>query len=439
MAALRLLSVLSIFCLSQYCLRATGIIDAASQFGAKGHFSGQKVTAPSMWPIQNGFDAFPIMWFGANTSGLDSVETLELISKHRVGGYGWQQGTGDLSKTVGLGETHLVSAATHLRDYLSSKELNNTLVFVYRQIQVALRLFETCKSVADNPNNEHMWLHDPTTGKLCLAGQPWHTSDPYWNFTNPDTISAWLENTITEVTAEASKGVAAVFFDEVDQAYCGYWNQNQGGCSAQSNNLQSLLQKNNNVMLTKMVQQMNRGGVIPLLSLDNRLSKSSDGLNAPIPCAIPEDATLDALNGLTWARFYENWPSSYWVPSNRDLYAAMISNAILEGTAGIPVLTHYNGGSCPDPGRHIPRPGRLGGNLEFGIATFLIVQTEWSVFSASTDWYDANFCWHPEYDVQYGRPLNAATRTGPYTWHRNFTMANVEIDVSRNYGAVLLI
>jgi len=187
-----------------------------------------------------------------------------------------------------------------------------------------------------------------------------------------------------------------------------------------------------------MVQQMNRGGVIPLLSLDNRLSKSSDGLNAPIPCAIPEDATLDALNGLTWARFYENWPSSFWVPSNRDLYAAMISNAILEGTAGIPVLTHYNGGSCPDPGRHIPRPGRLGGNLEFGIATFLIVQTEWSVFSASTDWYDANFCWHPEYDVQYGRPLNAATRTGPYTWHRNFTMANVEIDVSRNYGAVEL-
>jgi len=368
------------------------------------------------------------------------METLEVIAKHRVGGYGWQQGTGDLSPSnnIGRGETHLIDAATHLKNYLSQRGLNRTLVFVYRQIQVALRLFETCKIVADNPANEKLWLHDPNTGKLCLAGQPWHTADPYWNFSNPDAISAWLENTIAEVTAEASSGVAAVFFDEVDQAYCGYWDQGQGGCSAQSKNLQNLLQTHNNIMLTQMVQKLNSGGVIPLLSLDNRLSKSSDGLNAPLPCAIPEEATLDALKGLTWARFYENWPSSFWVPATKDLFAAMISNAILEGAAGIPVLTHASGGSCPDPGRHIPRPGRLGGNLEYTIATFLIVQTPWSVFSASTNWYDNDFCWHPEYDVQYGKPLSTAIRTGAYSWYRNFTMANVEVDVSKNYGAVLL-
>jgi len=226
--------------------------------------------------------------------------------------------------------------------------------------------------------------------------------------------------------------------DEVDQGFCGYWNSDQGGCKAQSKNLQQLLQTYNNQMLSKMVQQLNNAGIIPLLSSDNRLSESSTGLNVPLPCAIPEDATLEALKGLTWARFYENWPGSFWVPDNKDLHASMIYNAILEGAAGIPFLVHVGGGSCPDPGRNIPRPGRLGGGLEYSIAMYLIVQTPSSVFSASGDWYDANFCWHPEYNVQYGKPLATAQRTGSYNWYRNFTMANVEVDVSKGYGAVFL-
>jgi len=368
------------------------------------------------------------------------VETLKLISKHRVGGYGWQQGTGNLDpgKNIGRGELHLLAAATRLNDYLDSNGLHKTLVFVYRQIQVALRLFETCKTVVDNPNNEDLWVHDPSNRKLCLAPQPWHTNDPYWNFSNPRATITWLQNTIAELTAEYGAGVRAVFFDEVDQGYCGYWNQGQGGCSAQSRDLQYSLQVNNNLMLAQTVSQLNVGGLIPILSLDNRLSKSGDGLNTPLPCAIPEDATVHALNGLTWARFYENWPNSFWVPNTKDVTAAMISNAILEGNSGIPVLVHFPGGTCPDPGRKIVRPGRLGGDMEFGIATYLLVQTRWSVFSASRDWYDMNFCWHPEYDLQYGTPLSEAVRSGPFSWYRNFTMANVEVDVARGYGVVFL-
>ena len=42
----------------------------------------------------------------------------------------------------------------------------------------------------------------------------------------------------------------------------------------------------------------------------------------------------------------------------------------------------------------------------------------------------ADYCWHSEFDVAYGTPLAPATRTGPHTWTRNFTRANVAVDVS---------
>jgi hypothetical protein len=420
--------------------------------GAVGHVAGRKVqpSAPLPWPVQDGYDRLPVMWFGANTSGLDSQATLELIARHRVGGYGWQQGTGTLQPkdNLGRGEVHLSMAATHLTDYLSrttanaSSNSNSTLVFVYRQIQVALGLFATGLAAASDPANEAAWLHNPASGARCAANQPWGTADPLWNFSSPGATDLWLSSTVAEVASEAPT-IGAVFFDEVDQAYCGYWREAQAGCPAQDAATQRQLQQSNNAMLARMVTQLNAAGVIPILSLDNRFAASSDGLpGAPLPCPLPEDDTVAAIaaaNG-TWARFYENWPSSFWVADGPDLRASMIASAALEGQqAGVPMLMHASvTGACPAT-RNITRPGRLGGKLEAALAAFLVVQTPQSVFSVSQDWYDADFCWHPEYDVEYGTPLGPATRTGPHSWTRNFTRCNVEVDTSADYGAVFLL
>ena len=419
--------------------------------GATGHVAGRKVPAPAPvpWPVQDGYDRLPVMWFGANSSGLDSQDTLALIARHRVGGYGWQQGTGTLQPqdNLGRGEVHLSMAATHLTDYLAAlpgRNSNSTLVFVYRQIQVALGLFETGLSAARDPANEAFWLHDPATGARCAARQPWGTADPFWNFSAPAAADLWLSSTVAEVASEAPT-IGAVFFDEVDEAYCGYWSKAQAGCPAQDAATQRQLQASNNAMLARMVAQLNAAGLIPILSLDNRFAASSDNLpGAPLPCPLPEDATVAAIaavNG-SWARFYENWPSSYWVEDGPDLRAAMIASALLEGQqVGVPMLMHSPVGTCPDPnpGRNITRPGRLGGSLERSLAAFLVVQTPQSVFSASGNWYDADFCWHPEYDVEYGAPLGPATRTGPHSWTRNFTRCNVEVDTSADSGAVFVL
>ena len=104
----------------------------------------------------------------------------------------------------------------------------------------------------------------------------------------------------------------------------------------------------------------------------------------------------------------------------------------------MPLVLHYDVTSCPSTPRNITRPGRLGGAIETQLALFLVVQTAQNVFSISGNWYDADFCWHDEYDVAYGSPLAPAARTGTYTWSRVFTRCNVTVDVAAGTGEIFL-
>ena len=60
-----------------------------------------------------------------------------------------------------------------------------------------------------------------------------------------------------------------------------------------------------------------------------------------------------------------------------------------------------------------------------------------AALSISNDWYDANFCWWAEFDVNFGAPLGNATRMGTHAWVRNYTRANVFIDVSQGRVGVV--
>lgn len=406
------------------------------------HTSAQKLSgwAPELpvWlPAAAGWTgSIKPTWFGANSSGLDSASTLALQARHAVAGYGWQTGHAG-GGTVGRGEAYLAAASTHARDYMAALPAGTPLpmLFVYRQIQVALRLFAQNALAADSPADDGFFLHDPASGDLCLASQPWGTQDPYWDWSQPAAIQYWLDSVIGELASESAllSGGGAVFFDEVDQGQCGY---RGGSCDFGKFNL-SAQQASSNVMLSGMVRALNGAGIIPILSLDNRLAASSAGLptgaTLPAPCALPEDALLDALNGTVWARFYENWPQSFWVPGGPDLAAAMIANALLETAAGVPTILH-SGGACPAPERNITRPGPLGGDIEDAVASYLIIADAGTTLSISRDWYDADFCWRPDFDVDFGTPLGAAQRVAPHAWTRQFTRANVTVDVATGGG-----
>jgi hypothetical protein len=417
------------------------------EYDAAAHACGEKVepAPPLVWPVSDGFNKLPVMWFGSNVSGLDAHDTLALIARHRVGVYGWQQGTGALvpGQNLGEGDVFLAEAATHLSDYLDevgAAGLNRTLVGVYRQVQVALRLFAAPRAAADNSANTDFWMRD-NDGVICAVAQPWGTTDPFWNFSNFRASNYWVDQVVSDVAAEAPAGVRTVFFDESDQNFCGYWSEPQGNCGSFSLTSLAPMHAANNALLARTAATLNAAGIIPIFSMLNRMAASGAGLNIADPCALPEDVTLAALNNTVAARFYENFPFSWWAPgvSGPDGAAALVENAILEGIAGLPLVLHFDVTSCPSTPRNITRPGRMGGGVEVELALFLVVQTEQTVFSISGNWYDADFCWRSEFDIEFGHPLAPANRMGPYAWTRNFTKSWVAVDVQAGTGEVWLL
>jgi hypothetical protein len=249
----------------------------------------------------------------------------------------------------------------------------------------------------------------------------------------------WIDRVIGELATESplTAGGGSVFFDEVDQGECGY---RGGSCDFSQFNATSL-QAAKIAVYARQVQAMNQANLVPILSLDNRMLASGNGTALGPPCALPEDdliAAIKAVGGL-WARFYENWPSTFWQKgSSADIGAAMISNAILEAAAGVPNILHM-GAKCPDAPYNVSAPGRLGGDLEFAVATYLVVAGPGTTLSLSNDWYDADFCWHYVYDVDFGAPTGDAVRTGTYTWTRAYTKSTVSLDMQARSAIVMLL
>jgi hypothetical protein len=426
------------------CFRTDNITNFRACGAGCGHTSAQKTSGwvppppppPLVWPpLAAGWTGtIKPMWFGAGVT-LQSDETLALMSRHAVAGFGWQQGHPG-GGSVGREEALLAAAATHARDYFLRVNATTTL-FVYRQIQVCCSMFASCWYANNANETAGFWLTD-AEGDRCKTSQPWNTLDAIWDFRQPGATDWFIDNFIGELTSEsaitnAGGAPGAVFFDEVDQNTCGY---HGSSCNFDLFNASSFAaqQSASNAMLARAAAALNAANLIPIFSLDNRINASSAGLpGAVTPCALPEDDTIAALRGATWVRFYENWPSTFWRPQNADLNAAMIKNAILEAAAGVPAILH-GGAPCPAPDRNITRPGPLGGDVEFMVATYLIVADAGTTLSLSNDWFDASFCWRPELDVDFGAPLGLATQVGTHAWTRNFSRANVAVDVSSGYS-----
>ena len=207
-----------------------------------------------------------------------------------------------------------------------------------------------------------------------------------------------MNEVVGQLATESMLGVRGAFFDESDQNFCSYWNVTQQNCSPLPLESLAAAHAANNAVLARTTAALNAAGIIPIFSMLNRVAASSgSGAAPPMPCALPEDATIAAMHGLTYARFYENFPFSWWSvdPHGADQAAVFVANAILEGAAGVPLALHFDVTGCPSAPRNISRPGRLGGAIEAQLAIFLVVQTQQTVFSLSGNWYDAGAALFP--------------------------------------------
>merc|ERR1712151_1224319 len=89
------------------------------------------------------------------------------------------------------------------------------------------------------------------------------------------------------------------------------------------------------------------------------------------------------------------------------------------------------GPKCP-PDRtvqDIKRPGRLGGDYEWLIAAYLVVQSPGTLLSLSTFWNMSDLCYQPEFEVEFGIPRGPpiVDKTG-WMWTREYSKAKAVVD-----------
>ncbi|MBV7337274.1 hypothetical protein KFU94_55400, partial [Chloroflexi bacterium TSY] len=156
----------------------------------------------------------------------------------------------------------------------------------------------------------------------------------------------------------------------------------------------------------------------PILSTTNGFSD----IGAQVPwendCPEGEEAILQSLQGIPFARNNE-----FWMWNLGEIAARQIRNSIREAENGIPLIVHMpyfpNDGGCS--GGCI----RLDGStktftkdefLEFGIAAFLVSMGEGSYFGFSDmqsnpeggGWFDVSWEYHNQYDnIVTGSPIGA--------------------------------
>eukprot|EP00937_MAST-01D_sp_MAST-1D-sp2_P005378 g5378.t1 len=272
------------------------------------------------WPYK-GFETFPALWFGQNRSGLDSAPQMALEARHQIVGWGWQQNFDTVAKytdntTTGTGrpcnrtsclpngtfyqqETSLAQMASRFAAYREfappadpARPHRTQGVFVYRHMEVAEYYWSIAAAAFHNPNNEEMFLHEPSEGashgKIC-----WKTNDmtgPFFNFSNPRANDWFVDQIGMELTREAD--INAVFFDETDWLFCGPVFNNCSHAAITPGQYRAKIG-----MMARLARRLNAAGIWPIYSTFNGFSDTPYR-----DCPFPYDEYYTALAAVGWFR-----------------------------------------------------------------------------------------------------------------------------------------
>jgi hypothetical protein len=355
----------------------------------------------------SGFSRFPSFYFGAS-AGAQSPAQLALVARFSLAGWGWQQGF-----SGGHGEAQGLAAARALRRVApAGLPTSPDAAFVYRQSESLFTFYDAMKNLTTDPALAPVLfaaqLRDPVTGRACGGGG-------LLSFSNA-TFSAYWTGTVGGELASEAPTVRAVFYDGFDKLYAGVTLAAQGCPAFGANATAAALRAKVAATAAQAAAMLRAGGVVPIISTYNYLrgaaASSLGSMNG-----VFEDEYVAALAGTPWLRFYE-----VWLGHGAEQDAVQISNAILEGAAGVPFVARS------DP--------RTMHTLEYGAAGFLIAQGAHCYWGASTGWLDVDWPWRGIDDWRVGAPLGPAQRSGRYAWARRFAAANVTVDTEKGWAVL---
>eukprot|EP00041_Stephanoeca_diplocostata_P001931 m.22259 g.22259 ORF g.22259 m.22259 type:complete len:513 (-) comp12648_c0_seq4:329-1867(-) len=340
-----------------------------------------------------------VAWFGANRSGFENSSQLEMLGNYSMVVFGWQALLEGPSNYTG--ELDLLVEQCQIVKHLHPR----TTVIVYIDGLRVQPFYSVLRTIMRDPAYEDFFLRDasgfiPATTYCKQMGQP--AMDPkclcwYWNWFNASAVDFYINRLILPQVQKSR--FDGVFFDGSDGFLRGTWKSatNVAPGTTSEDALKAMVAVHMRVANTVYAQ-----GKYAIFS--EHLSDSTPDQHAYI---------ATSMASTPYARFYEDFqPTISYINNILNETQPRATSAV----PALPIIVHQS----------------LKGdeNITTSIATFLLLQSNFSYFMASTGWFDKDWTWHTEYDPQYGLPLGPAAQPYPGVYVRNFSRCDVTVDCS---------
>jgi len=365
-----------------------------------------------------GWEKFPSLYFAAEPEGYMSAAQVEKVGKFSLAILEFRMGQWAEESTSGQW------AGGDLAGFMEKQatEIKNTFpngppVLVYRSGMWAGSMFE--KDWAELQNQD-LFIKDKVHCDGFISypmdvDESGYQSDLKfcrWDFRKCATQDTYLEL----MKAASLENTDGVFFDNVQSVAC----DEAGQLSYMSPAARKSFMRSSLNMYAEVFSTLIGQNKYPILSTTNGFA----GIGSQVPwendCPETEEAIVQALQGIPFARNNE-----FWMWNLGETAARQIRNSIRETELGIPIIIHmpyfpFTGG-CIDGCIQLDGANKTFTEdefLEFGIAAFLVSMGKGSYFGFSdmqTDpegggWFDVSWKYHEQYDnIVTGAPVGSVT------------------------------
>lgn len=395
---------------------------------------------PSTWqPWQwNGWQIFPSLYFAAEAEGYMSAIQLEKISKFslailefRMGQFVEEFSTG---KWAG---GDLAGFMEEQANQIKNAYPDGPPILTYRSGMWAGSMYkEQWKAL----QKKSLFLQDE---RLCdgfinypldVDESGFVTNLKYcrWDFRKCATRDMYQ----SLIALAALENIDGIFFDNAQSVPCDESNElSWMTYEARKSFMSASLE-----MYAEAFSTLVNNNKYPILSITNGFSD----IGAQVPwendCPEYEEAIIQALQGIPFARNNE-----FWMWNLGETAAKQIRNSIRETENGIPIIVHMpyfpNDGGCSEGCIKLDGTSKSFTKdefLEFGIAAFLVSMGEGSYFGFSNmqdgseggGWFDESWDYHTQYDtIVTGSPIgNVQVSNDGMTFTRTFTNGTIWVN-----------
>ncbi|WP_432664737.1 putative glycoside hydrolase [Wukongibacter baidiensis] len=371
---------------------------------------------PSTWqPWEwKGWEKFPSLYFAAEPEGYMSPKQMKKVSKFSLAILEFRMGQWVEEETTGKW------AGGDLAGFMEdqAKRIKKAYpdappILVYRSGMWAGSMF---KKQWEALQNQKLFLKDSRMGEgfinypMDVDESGFETDLKYcrWDFRKPETRKVYQ----SLIKSAAKEDTSGVFFDNAQSvASDGEKELSRMSFKERKEFMESQLEAYTDAFSTLV-----NNNKYPILSTTNGFSD----IGALVPwendCPRGEEAIIEALEGIPFARNNE-----FWMWNLGETAAKQIRNAIRETENGIPIIVHMpyfsKDGGCLDGAIKLDGSKKIFTKdefLEFGIAAFLVSMGEGSYFGFSdmqsdpegAGWFDVSWEYHDQYDdIITGKPI----------------------------------